>query len=122
MRKDVFNGWIELRDPKSVPERLRRPVFQKSIEGASLDFESVDADSKAMEFFSEFNDLLAVALISEWSFDAPITTDGLLDLPSKTYDDVRAICAPFLDELIPDFGVDIDPKVDTDNLNASVTS
>jgi hypothetical protein len=122
MRKDVFNGWIELRDPKSVPERLRRPVFQKSIEGASLDFDTETADSKAMEFFSEFNDLLAVALISEWSFDAQISVDGLLDLPSRTYDDVRTICAPFLDELIPDFGVDIDPKASTDNLNESATS
>jgi len=119
MRQDVYNGWIDLRNPDLVPERLRRPVFQKSVEGASLDTDGETPDGEALKFFSEFNDLLAVAMISEWSFDLPIAVDSLLDLPSKTYDDIRTACAPYLEKLIPDFGVDVDPKAITEPLNGS---
>lgn len=115
MRINVFNGWVELRNPETVPERLRRPVFEKSVEGTKLSFETEEIDADAMKFFSEFNDLLAIALISEWSFDAEITPDGLLDLPSKAYDEIRSAVAPFVEKLIPSFGVDVDPKAITES-------
>lgn len=115
MRVDVFNGWVELRDPEQVSERLRRPVFEKSIEAANLNTDGDQLDPVAMRFFSEFNDLLAVALVAEWSFNLPITVDGLQDLPSKSYDDVRKAVTPFMSSLIPDFGIDVDPKATTDS-------
>ena len=121
MRKDVFNGWIELRDPESVPERLRRPVFEKSVEGTKL-ASTDEISSDAVKFFSDFNDLLAIALIGEWSFGDVISIDTLQDLPSKTYDDIRVAVSPLVTKLIPDFGVDVDPKAITDNLNESATS
>ena len=118
MRVEVFSGWMQLRDPELVPERLRRPVFLKSVQAASyIIADGETPDSEAMNFFTEFNDLLAVAMISEWSFASPITLEGLQDLPSKTYDDVRNAVSPFVSKLIPDFGVDIDPKATTENLN-----
>jgi hypothetical protein len=119
MRVEVFSGWVQLRDPELVPERLRRPVFMKSIQAATLVESDDDINENAMSFFSEFNDLLAVAMVSEWSFDSPITVDGLQDLPSKSYDDIREAVSPFISKLIPDFGVDVDPKADTDNLKES---
>jgi hypothetical protein len=121
MRVEVFSGWIQLRDPELVPERLRRPVFEKSVQGVAF-AESDEVNADSISFFSEFNDLLAIAMISEWSFAAPITLDGLLDLPIKAYDDVRNAVAPFIEKLIPDFGVDVDPKAVTEPLNESAGS
>lgn len=116
MKIDVYSGWIKLRAPETVTERLRRPVFEKSASGISMVEDDSDSVSpEALSFFSEFNDLVALAMIEEWSFDLPITLDGLLDLPSKAYDDVRKAVTPFVPELIPDFGVDPDPKATTDN-------
>jgi hypothetical protein len=114
MRVEVFSGWIELREPNLVSERLRRPVFEKSVSGSSLVEEEDNVVSEeTMRFFSEFNDLVALAMIKEWSFEFPISLEGLLDLPSRTYDDVRKAVTPFVNELIPDFGVDPDPKATT---------
>jgi len=113
MRVEVFSGWVQLRDPELVPERLRRPVFEKSADAAAFTDDSADVNTEMLTFFSEFNDLLAVAMISEWSFDLPVSVDGLLDLPSKSYDDIRQAVAPFIHQLIPNFGVDPDPKVTT---------
>jgi hypothetical protein len=106
MRTEVYSGWIELREPNLVPERLRRPVFEKSVSGQSLVEEGKDLDESAMKFFSEFNDLLAIALISAWSFEGAISVESLMDLPSKTYDDIRKVVTPYVAELIPDFGID----------------
>lgn len=121
MRIEVFNGWVELRDPELVPERLRRPVVEQSIRAAKfsdLDMEADDLDATAagdaIAFFSELNDTLALALISGWSFDEPLTLDGLLNLGGRTYDDIRREVAPFVSKLLPDFGVTDDPKVITE--------
>ena len=117
MRKDVYSGWIELRDPKAVPERLRRPVFSKSMESATYakdnDLEVISTD--AIDLLSEFNDLLAVAMVEKWSFSDVVSVEEMLDLPSRTYDDIRQAVAPFVNDLIPDFGVDPDPKATTDS-------
>jgi hypothetical protein len=121
MRVEIFSGWVLLRDPDLVPERLRRPVFEKSVEGANL-VDSENLSPETMSFFSDFNDLLAIAMISEWSFGDAITTDSLQDLPSRTYDEIRNLVAPLITKLIPDFGVDVDPKAITETLNESAGS
>jgi hypothetical protein len=116
MRVEVYSGWIQLREPELVPERLRRPVFEKSVSGVSfVDNEDATINEDTMKFFSEFNDLVAIAMISEWSFEAPLTIDGMLDLPSKSYDEIRTAVSPFVTKLIPSFGVDPDPKATTEN-------
>jgi hypothetical protein len=119
MRVDVFNGWVELRDPKLVPERLRRPVVQASVSAVALadtdieNPENADKVSDVIAFYSEFNDLIAIALIDSWSFPETVSIDSLQDLPGATYDDIRKAVAPFITELLPDFSVDPDPKVIT---------
>lgn len=115
MRVEVFSGWINLRDPKLVPEKLRRPIFAKSVTGSQLADNEENVTEESMEFFSMFNDLLAIAMIDEWSFPHPITLEGIQELPSRTYDEIRNTVAPFVSELIPDFGVNPDPKAITEN-------
>lgn len=115
MRVEVFNGWIELRDPDLVPERLRRPVFEKSIKASQLAAD-IETDPTVLSFFSELNDVLAVALIESWSFGDSITETSLQDLPARTYDDVRKAVSPFVSRMIPDFGDDVEnPKATTDS-------
>jgi hypothetical protein len=113
MRIDIQGGWIELREPEAVPERLRRPVLQQSVKASQFNADS-EMDAEALDFFSAFNDLLAIALIESWSFSAPVSVDGLLDLPGPTYDAIREAVTPLLPRLMPDFSVTDDPKVPTE--------
>ena len=76
---------------------------------------AVDEDTISGMF--EFNDLLAIALVKEWSFDVPVTLENLLDLPSGSYDAIQKVVAPLLEPLMPSFtpdGVD-DPKALTES-------
>lgn len=110
---DVPNGWVELRDPKAVSERLRRPIMAKAtqLSAAAGEAEGGVVSSDSLTGMFEFNDLLAVALIKQWSFTEPITTDGLLDLPTVTYDAIQKIVAPLLSDLMPSF--EATPEVDS---------
>jgi hypothetical protein len=121
MRVEVFNGWVQLRNPDLVPERLRRPVFEKSVEGAAI-ANNENMTQEALEFFSEFNDLLAVAMIDSWSFGEAVSVEAMQDLPSKTYDEIRNLVSPYIQKLIPNFEVDIDPKATTEILSESAGS
>ena len=121
-KTDIEGGWVVLRDPKEVPERLRRPILAKASKIgtqaqalANGDESGVDEDTISGMF--EFNDLLAIALIKEWSFDAPVTVDNLLDLPANSYDAIQKVVAPLLEPLMPSFSVEdsSDPKAPTDS-------
>jgi hypothetical protein len=59
----------------------------------------------------EFNDLLAVALISEWSFGSEVSTEALLDLPAETYDAIQKLVAPLVTDLMPSF--EVTPEADS---------
>ena len=113
-------GWASLRDPKKVPERLRRPLvtLQRRMLGTDMAkaFEGVDDvksldESKALDLLrpiiasedygmlDDINDLLIVALVEEWSFDLPITVEGSLDLPGDARDALIAACQPLVGPL-----------------------
>ena len=113
----VFEGWIQLRDPKRVTERQRRPLISKIAELAQAGgMTEDDFDVKSLEAINEYGDLLAVALIESWSFSAEVTTDNLIDLPFQTVQDIQAVVTPMLEQLLPNFDVDNDPKAITENL------
>ena len=122
-RQTVQGGWIEYREPEAVPERLRREVTRLSTRGARFatlgDVDPSEMSEQDMEgmtsFMSEFNDAIAICLISQWSFDIPVTKDGLLDLPASIYDEIIRHCTPLVSRLMPSFGVDPNPKVPTEN-------
>ena len=107
-RHEVNDGWVELRDPKHVSERNRRPIIAKATSMKAL-ADKIDAEEfNEAEFNAlySFNDLVAVALISAWSWDVPVTVDGLLDLAASDYDAILKLTAPLVSDLMPSFEPD----------------
>jgi hypothetical protein len=109
--------WALLRDPKAVTERQRRPVTRLAAGlHASGALKGIDAESgegltvEALDGMSDLNDAIVLALVAEWSFDLPITADGLLDLPGAVYDSLREQTAKFTTALLPDFSPSTDDE------------
>lgn len=103
---DVPGGWAKLRDPDTVTERQRKP-FMKAV-GRAGNLQA--ADDGGISLLVEVQDALVLAMVEEWSFDAPITADGLEDLPHKAITALRVACQEFREELLPDFGPTPDPQ------------
>lgn len=124
-RIDVPNGWVELREPEAVPERLRRPVVQaitamasdsaavQAIQAADTPEDAAEHVPALMGAMSAMQDAAIVALVSAWSFGDTVTLDALLDLPGGTYDAISTLCMPLMEKMLPDFGPDPDPKATT---------
>jgi hypothetical protein len=134
---DVYGGTVTLRDPKDVPERLRRPVIKRMTDLVDIDWNAVpdplpdDATdeqkaeftaasqkgakelSYALDGMNDLNDVQAVAMIESWSFPQAITVDGLLDLPSASYREILELVAPLVTELMPSFGASPEPNSPT---------
>lgn len=131
-------GWVELRPAKAVPERLRRPVkagytrllanraFAETVGKAQSDglasladidddkaTELVEQMADSLPMLDEVNDLVVVARVASWSFGDTVTVDALLDLPGEVYDELRALCAPGVQDLMPDFGPSQDEQSPT---------
>lgn len=107
-KHEIVGGWVELREPKEVPERLRRPIVIKAgtIGKAAQDIANADevsVDESTLSAMFEFNDLLVIALTKAWSFDEPITLEGLGNLPGNAYDALQKIVAPMVADLMPSF-------------------
>jgi len=110
-RHELSNGWVELRDPKHVSERNRRPIIAKAtaMKAVAEKFTDDDSDAFSEDEFNalySFNDLVAVALIREWSWDQPVSVDGLLDLDAVDYDAILKLTAPLVSEMMPSFEPD----------------
>lgn len=107
-------GWIELREPERVSERLRRPVKQAMLKVAASGQIPADGTGLAPELLAAYDDLQdlgAVALIASWSFEQPVTVDNLIDLPACDYEDIQKVTAPLTLRLMPDFATaSADPK------------
>ena len=117
----MMGGWVEFRDPELTPERLRRPLIALAARGAAVasrldaideskpeTWEAVSDDD--MSIASKFNDLAVMCVVTAWSFEAPVTVDGLLDLPGPVYDAVVKHTLTLLPRLMPSFAVNPDPK------------
>ena len=118
----VPNGWVKVRDPKMVPERLRRPIMARASgmqstvqelvnQGVPLTEEVVAAANVDVTQMYEFSDLLIVALISEWSFGEVINVETVLDLPVATYDKLQSLVSDMVIDLMPSF--EPDPSEDS---------
>lgn len=126
MKIDVAGGWVELRSPDEVPEKLRRPLLKMSISGvpkaavweaATENPQDFDGSEliEMIDYGQSYNDLCIVALVKQWSFEFPISVEGIGNLGKKAYQDINNACAPFISALLPEFGVDPDPKAITEN-------
>ena len=102
-------AWAELRDPDVVTERQRRPVV--TALGRASKYEGME--DGGMAALVNVADAVLMAMVEAWSFAAPITMDGLDDLPAKTVTALRKACEPFQKELLPDFGPTPDPATPT---------
>lgn len=128
MKVNVTGGWVELREPEEVPEKLRRPIINVTMMGIPLrnDFDTITTDpdnadpeklAAFLRFSAEFGDLAAMAFLREWSFPEPITSDNVQNLPGKVFDEIQSAIAPLVQRLLPNFGVDPDPKAPTENFS-----
>jgi hypothetical protein len=112
-------GWVLLRDPAKVPERLRRPVtnmaagLQPEITAATGDEGDPTLTADVLARFQALNDLVIVALVAEWSFEGPVSVEAVGDLPGDAYDVLRRETAKWVNDLIPDFSPDPDPASPT---------
>lgn len=123
-RVDLPDGqWAELFDPKKLSERRRRPylsamtAYTSSLYTLPLNDEG-KPDSRAYgpaqdDLLNGAVDLLVVGLVKAWSFEFPIETDALLDLPTDTFDALRVACLALRDDLMPDYSTSPDPKAPT---------
>jgi hypothetical protein len=118
-RVTVNGGWIDYREPEDTPERLRRRVTmlasQAPAVAARVGNDSASIDETDMSFLLGFNDAVAMCLIMGWSWEQPVTIDGLQDLPGRVYDEIVQHCQTLIPRLLPSFAVDVDPKAPTES-------
>lgn len=116
-------GTATFRDPKQVSERHRRPVarLQQRLAASAvgqllaskdaMSDEQFEAEARKLlasdewELLDDLNDALVVALVESWSYERPVSLDGLLDLPSAVYDALRAEASKHVADLLPSFDV-----------------
>jgi hypothetical protein len=137
-----------LRRPEDVSERLRRPISramrgvrpgiqergqviarmddgpdgrptaEKLAAQAALQYDMTNEEADA---YQDAGDYAAVALIEHWTFDLPISVDGLLDLPARTLDALRVAIAPHVSALFVDASPDPNPTAPSGGSNGSAT-
>jgi hypothetical protein len=127
-RKNLPSGaWADIREVADVTERARRPIkrvqaklaangdFRAAVEAAE---ESTDDGSEmsvadqmaiaegmgsAFDDLELMNDLLVAALVAGWSYEFPVSTDAVQDLPGRDLDALREAVSPLLSQLMPGF-------------------
>lgn len=115
-----------LRQPRTVPERLRRPLANARARLSAMlpDPPPGMSESDRTMFFGKaisahpedmdrVNDLLILALVSDWSFDMPVTEASLGELSGETYDALKAEAEKYRDALFPSFEPTADPDSPT---------
>jgi hypothetical protein len=131
--------WADLRDPKDVPERLRRPVttlqmlLAKDPAFSGVVKEAKDKGVKSMEDIDdsaalgmmetmgeasltrmlELADRIIVSRVVGWSFDPAVTLDALMDLPGEVYDRLKEVTADGALDSGPDFAPSTDAESPT---------
>lgn len=121
-----------LRDPKTVTERLRRPVQNAHAKWTSTEtFKTMVVLSRAkkkdsdltipdedMALLDRLNDVTAVALVESWSYEFPVSIDTLQDITGPDYDVLRTETAKSFSDLVTSFAPTPDPASPTEPSNA----
>ena len=140
--------WAEIRDPKKVPERLRRPakaasyeIYQssrKALEGTAstatpeappsdawgappvVEMPSAEETALTIDLdqIEASVDAGIVALVSSWSFGDTVSLDALLDLPGDAYDALQAAITPLIGEMFQSLEPSTDPETPSVPLSA----
>ncbi len=102
------NGWIELRDPRLVAEKHRRPIMaqmaemgkvaesaEKAVELAKIAEETGDTsglassvDDDVMDALYRYNDRVALALIRKWSYTGVPDENGVWEFTGDEGDKI----------------------------------
>lgn len=105
-----------IRAPRQVPEKLRRPLTALTVRMSALMPEGVDTmgeDAQALAMgramsadpgvMDAMNDALILALVAAWSYEHPVSAEGLGELPGCAYDAIKAHCETLRSALMPSF-------------------
>jgi hypothetical protein len=135
LRVDLPNGWADIRSPRLVTRKARKPIKlswtrvndyrdqlrqlsgedqmppQRTDEEQMAVAASYSLSPEEIELYDDLNEPLTVALVSEWSYDQPITIEGLNSLPADDAEDLILRCAP----LLTDVFIDTTPSRDEDS-------
>lgn len=118
-------AWVKLRDPEDTTEAQRKPVTRLQMrmawnpklmatikgEGSSSDLSDTEID-----WLFDYNDAIVVALVESWSFEQPVTVDGLRAIPGKKdYSELQRRASKHASALMPSFEVDPDPEAPAGN-------
>lgn len=134
-------GWADLRPVCDITERMRRPIkrlsarlasypaFMEAIQEAEAKGDGANMSPEdqmrvaatmgdAFDVLEELQDQLVIAAVRGWSWDFPVTTDAVLDLPTPALDGLRAAVAPYQNALNPNFQPNPDPASPTEPSSA----
>lgn len=127
-RIQLPGGWADLRPVSDVTERMRRPIkklsakltsfpsfmsaigqAQASTGGGETELSQTEqlaiaaSMGEAFDVLEELQDALVVAVTRGWSWEHPVSADGVLDLPGPALDALRQAVAPWQKALNPNF-------------------
>jgi hypothetical protein len=116
-----------LRDPEMVPEKYRRPYERLRVKMGALTADipetlpekererlaGLAVMTKAPELIDGLDDALMLALVEAWSYEVPVTLDGLLELPSKAIDTLKRKCRELGPKMMTNFEPTLDPASPT---------
>lgn len=115
-KKEVTFGWIVLRDPRTVKDRERKAILTAAADLGDEELAAMVKRSRGerMSQGHDFENVFAATLIQEWSFDEPITPDGLAELSWVTRNDITELVSPLWADLFPTFEPDPAPDSPTE--------
>jgi hypothetical protein len=120
-------SWAQIRDAKELTVGGQRKIQQAVVRVSAETQEAMRRNEKRKKgtdpeaftmppedfaALNEANDMCILALVREWSFDEPVTLEGLQELPLQDYEMLRAICAPAVRSATVDFAPSEDNQVD----------
>jgi hypothetical protein len=134
MRVELPDGWAELRDPRKVTVGQRRPAEDAQIDlidaarpdqieaikrGDEEALFRIGAPGSLIRAMRKLNELLVIALVESWSFEAPVSLDGLMDLPGPSYEELMTQAAPLARELMPDMTPEAAETADGEKISSA---
>jgi hypothetical protein len=112
---DVTFGWVTLRDPRTVKDRERKAILAAAMDLSDEDLQTMLDRSKgaSMAEAHDFENVFVSTMVGEWSFDEPVSSEGLAELPWVTRNEITELVAPKFRELFPSFEPDPEPDSPT---------
>ena len=84
-------------------EVIRRNLEREQRHAPKGEFESLDLNPADLDALEEANDACVLALVTSWSYEAPLTQGGLDLIPLQDYKELQKLCAPAIASAQVDF-------------------